>query len=397
MNRSHKIRLYPTKQQEKILEKSCSVARFAYNWGLERWNILYQCGMKTSSFGVKSDFIQMKKSLFSWANEVGKSVYEEAFNQVGMAFKNFFKGVKKGKKVGFPKFKKKGKCRDSFYVANDRIRFFGNRISIPKVGRVKMAEQPRFVGKLLKATVSKRAGRWFISLSYKMPEQEPRPIQSAVGLDLGVSKSVVCSDGKFYQTPSKIELYEKKLRRLHKSLSRKKKGSQRWKKAREKLSLFYYRLQCLRDNFLHKLTSKLTSENQVVCVEDLGVSNMVRNRHLARSIINQCFGRILEFLQYKAQVLLKVPRFFPSTQLCPACGQKNKMPLSRRTYSCSCGYEQDRDYNGSLNIILKAIEDFKLVDKEALALLQDKVKLYLEEARIRKIVLTEELLCSSTF
>jgi len=397
MNRTHKIRIYPTKEQEKILEKSCSVARFAFNWGLERWKILYHCGLKTSSYGIKSDFIKTKKSLFPWVEEVGKSVYEEAFNQVGMAYQNFFKGLKQGKKVGYPRFKRKGKSKDSFYIANDRMRFFGKRISIPKVGRVKLSELPMFEGKLLKATVSKQAGRWFIALSFEIPDIPKHPIVSAIGLDVGISKSVVCSDGKFFPSPVKIKLFEKRLRRLNKSLSRKTKGSQRWKKAKEKLGLFHYRLQCLRNDFLHKVTSKLTNENQVVCIEDLNVKGILKNHCLAWSVANQSFGKIVELLDYKAQVLLKVPRFFPSSQLCPICGNRQKMKLNKRTYSCLCGYEQDRDYNGSLNIILKAIEDFKLVDKEALALLQNKVKLYLEEARIKKIVLTEELLCSSTF
>jgi putative transposase len=135
----------------------------------------------------------------------------------------------------------------------------------------------------------------------------------------------------------------------------------------------------------------------VVCVEDLNVKGMSKNHCLARSVLNQSFGKMVELLGYKAQVLLKVPRFFPSSQLCPVCGEQQKMKLNKRTYSCPCGYEQDRDFNGSLNILLKAIEEFKLVDRKALALLQDKVKLCLEEARISKVILTEEFLCSSTF
>lgn len=396
MNRTHKVRIYPNKEQEKSLEISCSVARFSYNWGLERWKILYQSGFKTSSFGIKSDFIKAKKSLFPWVEEAGKSVYEESFNQVGTAFQNFFRGLKQGKKTGYPKFKKKGKSKDSFYVANDRIRFFGNRISIPKVGRVKLSELPRFEGKLLKAVVSKKAGKWFIALSYDLQDLPEKQIVSAIGVDLGISKSMVCSDGKFYQTPVKLKLFEKRLRILQKSLARKKKGSNRWKQVKERLSLLYYRIQCMRDDFLHKVSSKLTSENQVVCLEELNVKGMSKNHNLSKHILNQSFSKFTKLLSYKAQVLLKVDRFFPSSQLCPRCGNKQKMGLSKRIYSCSCGYEQDRDYNASLNILLKAIEEFKLVDKKALALLKNKVKLCLEEARINKVVLTEEFLCSST-
>jgi len=385
MNRAHRIRLYPNKTQARLLETSCNVSRFAYNWGLERWQIYYKCGLKLTPNNIKKDFIRLADKLFPWIRGAGKSTYEQAFNDVRFAFKCFFRRVKAGQKPGYPRFKSKRLSRWSFYVANDRIRFYDKRVSIPKVGRVKMAELLRFNGKIMSATVSMEAGQWFMSFSVELPDLPKREVRSALGIDVGISKSLTCSDGRAFQSPKPLKRHTKKLRRLQRSFSRRAKGSKRRKKKQQEIARLWQHIRNVQGDFLHKVTSKLCNENQVIAVEDLNVKGMLKNHKLAKAVSSQCFGMIRQMLEYKAQHFVKVDRFFPSSQLCSICGSKQKMPLHRRLYKCPCGYEADRDWNAALNIVRQALSEFTLVDRKALTRLNKRVKLCLAEARTETV------------
>ncbi len=217
---SHKIRLQPTPSQEKYLRQACGVARFVWNWGLERWQREYQSGGKPSAMSLKKQLNAVKREAYPWMYEVTKYAAGQPFFHLQAAFQKFF-----DKQARYPRFKKKG-VRDSFYVGNDHVKLEGKRIHIPKLGWVRMREEHRFQGKLVSATVSRTADKWFVSLAVELEDTPQRcESQAAVGVDLGVNRLATLSNGERIEGPKPLRRELKKLRRCSRRLSRKQKGS----------------------------------------------------------------------------------------------------------------------------------------------------------------------------
>lgn len=354
MLRAHKIRMKPSKAQESYFRKACGCRRQAFNWGLARWNELYAAGEKPSALGLKKEYNSVKKELFPWTSEVTKCATEGAFTDLQKAFTNFFKKVAK-----YPVFKKRGKCRESFKLNNDQFRFIApKRISVPKLGSVRLYEELRFSGKIMSATVSLRGGRWFISIlvETEAPAYSIKS-QDRVGVDLGLScfcqMSTDLNDKVFAPKPLRKKL--KCLQRLSRSLSIKEKGSANRKKAATKVAKLHYHISCVREDFLHKLTSKLAKTFEHVAIEDLCVKGMVANRKLSRAVSDVGFFEFRRQLEYKKVLyggnLVVIDRWFPSTKACSVCGCIKEMSLKDRIYACEhCGSILDRDFNAALNI-----------------------------------------------
>ena len=367
MRRSHKIRLSPNNKQATYFSKCAGVTRFTYNWALGRWKERYEAGIASSSFGLKKEFNSIKRTEFPFVAEVTKWAPERAFANLDKAFQKFFK-----EKKGYPKFKKKG-VHDSFYISGSVLKLDGNKVKIPKLGWVKITEPVRFLGKINSVVISKKVGKWFASFSVDLGEV-PRENQSGglVGIDLGISKLVTLSDGTVFENLKTTKKYEKGLRRLNKSLARKKKGSENWKKAKEKLGQLHHKISCVRADDIHKMTSTVSKNYSGVCIEDLSSKNMMKNKNLAKSLADASFGEIKRQLLYKVDKVIQVSRWFPPIKLCSNCGQLNEMPLSKRTFECDYGFGPiDRDWNAAKNILLEGIRqglpDFKPVEMEALA------------------------------
>ena len=368
MNRSHRVRLYPNNIQKTYFRKACGVARFTYNWALEEWKKQYEAGGKPSSYGLKRRFNSIKRKEFPFVVEVTKTAAERSFTNLNVAFNGFFSRVKAGKKPGYPKFKKRG-IRDSFYISNDKFKLNGKSIRVPKLGWVRMAETLRLQGKVLSAVVSCTADKWFVSISVQIPDKErnENQVRSVVGIDLGVSKLATLSDGTVFENIRTTKKYEKKLRRANKSLARKVKGSNNRDKAKMVLSKLHYKIGCVRKDYIHKMTSAIANKYTDVCLEDLNVFGMVKNRRLSKVISDAAFYEIRRQLEYKADKVHLVNRYFPSSKLCMQCGQKHDMPLNQRIFKCDCGYGPiDRDLNASQNILRQGLPDIKPVEMEAL-------------------------------
>lgn len=355
MQLSHKIKLIPNNAQATYLSKACGCRRVAFNWGLSEWKRQYEAGEKPSAYGLKKQFNAVKKELFPFVSEVAYCATAGAFDDLDSAYKNFFRRVKQGKKSGYPKFKKKG-VRDSFYIPNDKfsVSVRDDYIKIPKLGVVKMTESLRFEGKIMSAVISKNAAGWFVSISVNIPdggECSDNQVHSSIGVDLGISKLATLSNGIIFNNPRITKTYELRLRKLNKSLARKKKGSENWKKAKGKLAKLHYKIACGRKDTTHKLTSYLSRNYSDVCIEDLNVAGMVKNHRLAKAISDCSFSEIRRQLEYKAIRMHTVGRFFPSTKLCMNCGQLHDMPLSKRAFICDCGVgPEDRDLHAAKNI-----------------------------------------------
>jgi putative transposase len=356
MIRSHRIRLNPTSEQATYFAMAAGTRR----WGLAEWKRQVEAGEKPSALALKKQFNAMREAAFPWTYLVTKCVVEGAFMDLAAAFKNFFEGRKVKRKVGYPKFKTKKRSRDGFYVANDKFDVSGHWIKLPHIGLVNMAEKLRFKGKLMSARITRTAGWWFVSIAVEMPDVHQQQLPSKIGLDLGVNRLATLSDGSVLENQKPLKSLLKQVKRANRSLSRKQKGSKNRKKARLKLARLHYRIACVRDDILHKITTALAENYGMVAVEDLNVKGMMHNHSLAQALGDAAFGKLVELLEHKLTAkqgqMVKVGRFFPSSKTCSCCGAlKPDLSLSERTFSChACGFALDRDWNAAINILNEA-------------------------------------------
>lgn len=365
---AHKIRIYPNKGQDILLKKSCGVARFAYNWSLATREEKYKNGEKINRYGLDKLFNSIKRSEFPFVYEVTKCATQGAFANLETAYTNFFK-----KKAKHPTFKKKG-VHDSFGISNDQFSFKADkRVKLPKIGVVRMAEKLRFSGKIMNGVVSRQADKWFLSVGVEVELYSCIKTGKSVGIDLGVKDIVNTSDGIKFANPKNLKKSEKKLKKLQRVVSRRKKASKRREKAKLRLSRQHLRIANQRKDYIHKITTYLVRQFDVICMEDLNTKGMLKNHKLAKSISDSAFGEIRRQLEYKSMLygkqLLFVNRWFPSSKTCSSCGSvQDKMPLNIREWTCpDCGTHHDRDINAAVNIVRRATSEFTHGEKSALA------------------------------
>ena len=363
MLRAHKIRLYPNNVQATYFSKACGVARFAYNWALAEWKRLYELGEPVNEGILRKRLNAIKREQFPWMLEVTKCAPQLAIkNDLNSAFRNFFRGLEQGKSVGYPKFHKKG-TNDSFSISNDQFSVKGKSAKIPNLGWVRLAEELRFCGKILGAAISRTADKWFIAIQVEMPDPEIAIRENqAVGVDMGVKTLAVLSDGTEIVGSKASRKYEKQLRRLNQSLSRKigaKKGetkSKNFMKTKRDLSKLYAKMANLRADETHKLTTSLAKTYTLIGIEDLNVKGMMSNHQLARSVADMSFFEFRRQLEYKAAAagtqVVVADRWFPSSKICSNCGIEHEMlSLGVRNWICQqCNACHDRDVNAAINL-----------------------------------------------
>ncbi len=368
VHKAYKYELDPNNKQMTSLHQHAGVARFTYNWGLEQRIELYKNNQGNDRFTdpmKQHKFLtSVKKTQFPWMYECSKCAPHEALRDLGRAFKNFYRGLKNGKRIGFPKFKSKG-TNDSFRLYGT-IRFEGRKIQLPRIGKIRIKEKRKqyFKGRILSATVRRRANRWFVSVTVEEKIPDPKLIVSnEVGVDLGIKTLATLSDGTTFANPRALGIRIKKLRKLSKSLSRKKKGSKNREKAKLRLARMHLKVFNVRQDSLHKLTTYLAKSHSRIVIENLGVSGMMKNRRLARAIADVGMYEFRRQLEYKCQwygsKLDVVKRTFPSSKRCSSCGhKKNELSLSEREYECEeCGLKVDRDLNAALNLVAVSLPE----------------------------------------
>lgn len=356
---AHKIALDQNNVQATYFARAAGTARFAYNWALAEWQRQYEACKadaslpKPSQMALRRQLNSIKDEQFPWMRGVTKNAPQMAILQLGAAFKNFFAGRAK-----FPKFRKKG-LHDRFSLTNDQFRVDGSRIRIPNLGWVRMREPLRFTGKIMSATVSRVADRWFVSITVDtqndllLPKAEN---QGVVGVDLGVSALATLSTGETVTGPKAHKALLSRLQRLSRSLSRKVKGSENRKKAKAKLARLHARISNIRTDALHQLTTDLTSRFHTLGIEDLNVRGMVKNRHLARSVFDMGFFEFRRQLEYKSAwrggMVIVADRWYPSSKTCSDCDHRlETLPLAVREWVCpACGSVHNRDVNAAINL-----------------------------------------------
>src|SRR6266581_3426801 len=344
---------------------------------LAEWNRQYEAGEKPTALKLKKRFNEIRREPFPWTWEVTKNASDQPFLDLGKAYTAFFEGLKNGKKRGRPKFKSKKRSRASFYLANDQFELGDHRIWIPKLGWVNMAESLRFNGKVTGARITKTADWWFASITVELEDAQPdppHPLTHAVGIDVGLNQLATLSTGEEYENQAFLKTALLKLRQANKRLHRRKPGSKNREKARRLVARLHYRIMCMRDDVLHKLTTKIADCYGIVGIEDLNLKGLFKNRRLSRSFSDAALGKLLTLLTSKVEQrggqVIKVGRFFPSSKTCHSCGWKwAEMELSDRVFLCqnqSCAYSQvaqDRDHNAALCILGEALRLIGLLDQ----------------------------------
>jgi putative transposase len=362
--RAYQTELDLNHAQASACARHAGAARFAYNWGLEQKQAAYRAGEKVpTAIDLHRRLNALKQTDFPWMYEVSKCAPQEALRNLDQAYAHFFRRVKEKKagqkvKVGFPKFKSKKHGRGSFRLTGT-IHVFERAIQLPRLGVLRLKESgylPTQGVHLLSATVSEKAGRWFVSLQVEqeIPDPEKRA-KLVVGVDLGISHLATLSDGTVFENPHALRSSLQKIKRLQRIVSRRQKGSANRRKAAGRLACAHARVANLRKDTLHQITTRLARTKSIVVLEDLQVSGMTKNHHLAQAILDVGWAEFRRQLTYKGKwygcEVIVADRFFPSTKRCSFCGWEQKIGLGERGYRCpNCERVLDRDLNAAINL-----------------------------------------------
>ena len=377
VRQAYRYALDPSPAQERALRSHAGAARFAWNWGLARCKERYAAERKWYSAPELHKLWNAAKKAdpaLGWWAENSKCCYQEAFRNLERALGDFVKskkGLRKGRKLGFPRRKRKGKARDSFRLTGT-IRCAGATVTLPRLGTVRAHEDTGKLAsritagtaRILSATVSRTAQRWFVSFTVEeqrdAPQAHARP-GSAVGIDLGVKALLTGVDDQgglvTVPGPRPLRAALRRLRRVSRSCSRRQPGSARRRRAAGRLGRVHARVAAVRADALHKATTALAARYATVVVEDLNVTGMISNKRLARTVSDQGFGTARRMLAYKTRrhdgTLVVADRWYPSSKTCSECGSvKAKLTLNDRTFACdACGHAEDRDANAARNLL----------------------------------------------
>jgi putative transposase len=354
--KSFHYRLYPNVEQQKKLAVQFGHARFVWNWGLNLRKTTYkETATSISYYDLKRRATALKQSPETvWLKEADSQVLQAKIEDLGKAYQNFFE-----KRAKFPRFKTKHGDQSIRYP--QRFKFSDTRIYLPKVGWVKAIFHRPLAGKAKNVTVTKtKSGKYFASVQCEVETPDPIPHDGEVGIDLGLKSFLVTSDGEKIDHPRHLQKSEKRLIRLQRQLSRRKKGSKGREKARFLLARQHEKVANQRQDFLHKVSRRIVDQYGFIGIEDLNVRGMVKNHHLAKSISSTGWGMFRRMLEYKARWygswVERIDRFYPSSKTCHVCGYVlPELALETREWNCPhCGTHHDRDHNAAMNILNQA-------------------------------------------
>lgn len=361
MKKGIKFRIYPNREQQNIINQTLGCCRLIYNKGLAMRNEAYENGSKIGYSQTSAMLTDLKKDeKFAFLKLVDSIALQQSLRDLDRGFVNFFQ-----KRAAHPVFKSKHNHHQSYRTINqrDNIRIVGKRIKLPKLGFVKI-RQSMEVGKINNVTIERTpTGKYFAVLNV---EFEPEPLINMgglIGIDVGIKDFYSDSNGNVVSNPKYLEKSMRKLIREQRKLSRKQKGSNNRNKQRVKVALVHEKITNQRNDFLQKESTMLIRENQTICIEDLKVKNMIRNRRLAQHIASASWSKFFDMLTYKSvwygNDIVKVPTMYPSSQTCSCCGYKNTLVknLAVRVWECpKCHTVHNRDANASINILKKGLQ-----------------------------------------
>ena len=380
MIKTLKIMLIPNNKQKSKLFQSAGVARFAYNWVLSREQENYKNGGTfLSDYDLRKEFTKLKSTKgYRWLNDYSNNIAKQAIKDACLAYKRFFKG-----QSAFPKFKSKRKCKPSFYIDTDKIQFIDKTVKLEKItlsrkknrqklNWIRLAERNRIPidTKYINPRITFDGINWWISIGIECPDSKEIPVNDGIGIDLGIKDLAICSDiAKPYKNinkTQKIRKLKKKKRRLQRQISKKylinKKGDTYCKtsniiKAEKKLLKLNHRLTDIRHEYLHQTTTEIINRKpKFIVLEDLNVKGMMKNKHLSKAVVEQCFYEFYRQIEYKSSwnniKFIIADRFYASSKICSCCKAiKKDLKLSDRIYKCdNCNTVINRDKNASINL-----------------------------------------------
>ncbi|MFZ4658370.1 MAG: RNA-guided endonuclease InsQ/TnpB family protein [Caldilineaceae bacterium] len=360
--KAFKTELDPNNKQITAMKQHCGAGRWAYNWGLEQIKQAIEARTKwPSAIDLHKKLNALKGTdALPWAYEVSKCAFQESLRNLETAIKNWRaskKGERKGAKIGFPRRKAKkrglGSCRFT-----GTIKVFDGQVQLPRIGLVRLKEHGYIpAGKYAQATISERAGHWFVSVIAAFEPEAVALTDQVIGIDVGIKTLATCSDGDTYENPKVLAAKTKQLRRWQRRLSRRKKGSKNRAKARLEVARLHKKIADVRQDAHNKAAHSIVNKHPaIIVIEDLNIKGMFKNRKLARSLSDAAFGnfgRVLTYMAADARIeVRKAGRFFASSKTCAGCGwKKEDLTLSDRIFVCDdCGHTMDRDLNAAINL-----------------------------------------------
>lgn len=367
IKKGYTTRIYPNNEQKELINKTIGSSRFVYNHFLD-----YSNKNDYETYTKFCKLLTKLKKKYKWLKEVDSLALQQSLRDLDKAFKNFFKGQN-----NYPKFKSKKKARLSYRTqrfvrpgGTTNIKVENNKIKLPKIGWIKFNKHQEIEGKIKNVTVSKKAGKYYISICLEnvLVQKVDYSKQNEIGIDLGLKNFAITSDGKKVENPKHLAKYEDKLAKLQRKLAKKEEGSNNWLKVKKKIQTLHKKIADVRKDFLHKLSTQLTKENQLIAIEDLNIKGMLKNSKLAKHISDVSWSKFTTMLEYKGNwydcIIQQVNRFFASSQTCNECGTKNPKvkDLSVRFWTCECGANHDRDINASKNILNQAKKELALTN-----------------------------------
>ncbi|PFM98537.1 transposase [Bacillus thuringiensis] len=375
VNKAYKFRIYPNKEQEILIAKTIGCSRFVFNYFLGMWNDTYKETGKGLTYNACSAQLPQLKIELEWLKEVDSIAIQTALKNLADAYKRFFK-----KQNDKPRFKSKKNNVQSYTTkhTNGNIAIVDNKIKLPKLGFIKFAKSREIDGRIMNATVRRNSsGKYFVSILTEVEIQPLEKADSAIGIDLGTTDFAILSDGHKIDNNKFTSKMEKKLKREQRKLSKraliaKNKGihlldAKNYQKQKRKVARLHERVINQRDDFLNKLSTEIIKNHDIICIEDLNTKGMLRNHKLAKSISDVSWSAFVSRLEYKAtwygKTIVKVSRWFPSSQICSDCGHHDgKKSLEIRDWTCPiCHANHDRDINASKNILAEGLRTLAFV------------------------------------